>query len=438
MRPTTNRTAEITVACDEGLGARGSAIAGAVLAAWPAHLPAPSVEQVMLSELHERLAATPTHRLSGRTGVVLAIAGAGYPSRLLYQLADRADGAAMPTMLLFDGSGRESAALRRSLDGLGGMMVEDASVDAAYAAATLATLAARQPTIDRLNREIELGRISQQTVHDELTRVHREMHEAARMQQDFTRTVIPELPGLDLGVVFRPAGYVSGDLFEIERLDERHVGVFLADAVGHGMSAAMLTLFLSRALPRAERRDGSVRPLAPSVALSRLNAEFCETPVAGGRFATGVYGVIDLEKMVMRVAVAGHPPPLLIHPSGAFTRLEADGPLLGVFPDAEYQEAEVPLLGGGSVVLFSDGFETAYPADGAEGDELRLPTERYIGKLAELGRSAGDTSRLQRAVGMMQAGLDRQAGSLHQPDDVTALVIAPKAGFGYGRMSKAA
>jgi sigma-B regulation protein RsbU (phosphoserine phosphatase) len=84
------------------------------------------------------------------------------------------------------------------------------------------------------------------------------------MQQQFVQRGVPYIPGVNVGVVYRPATYVSGDLFDVEAPRRApRVSVFLADAVGHGVPAAMLTLFISRALPKIDTVGGR-RPDHPA------------------------------------------------------------------------------------------------------------------------------------------------------------------------------
>ena len=66
-------------------------------------------------------------------------------------------------------------------------------------------------------------------------------------------------------------GYVSGDLYDVMRLDETHIGFYMADAVGHGMPAALLTMFIKNALVTKEIGPGGYRLLAPGETIAKLN-----------------------------------------------------------------------------------------------------------------------------------------------------------------------
>jgi serine phosphatase RsbU (regulator of sigma subunit) len=218
-------------------------------------------------------------------------------------------------------------------------------------------------------------------------------------------------------VVFRPAGYVSGDVFDVRRVGSRSVAFFVADAVGHGVPAALMTLLVARTL----RSLDSSEALDPEAALTRLNCELCAQQTGRQRFVTAVYGVLDTQSGRLRISGAGHPPPILAGVRGV-ERIETDGPLLGVFDGAEFPAVELELGADDVLILFSDGFETAVPDPGAQGRRLKLPTRRYVEHLVGC-RSDGST--LAEAAERLEQDLDSQAGSLHQPDDVTAVLLSP-------------
>ncbi len=84
------------------------------------------------------------------------------------------------------------------------------------------------------------------------------------------------------------------------------------------------------------------------------------------------------------------------------------------------------------LILFSDGFEVAFPKHDAVGDDRKRPTERYIGALTDAGNAGG---LLEHAIETLDGQLNAQLGSLHQPDDITALFFSPS--FDAGRIENA-
>src|SRR5688572_9036270 len=96
-----------------------------------------------------------------------------------------------------------------------------------------------QDEIQNLHGEINQLRRRDETLRFYMHRLDEELRLAARIQQDFLPKMLPQVGPVHFHTLFRPAGYVSGDLYDVTRLDERHVGFYIADAVGHGVPAAL-------------------------------------------------------------------------------------------------------------------------------------------------------------------------------------------------------
>ena len=261
----------------------------------------------------------------------------------------------------------------------------------------------------------------------EMQHIREELQLAARVQREFMPKRLPETPGLEVASLFRPCGYVSGDIYDIVRLDERHVGFFIADAVGHGVPAALMTMVLSHGMQMKEVRGSVMRIIPPSEVLKRCNDALIAGNLPTDRFLTGVYGVIDTRSHVVELAGAGHPPPVLVGPNGS-RAIETEGPLLGVFPDADFDAVRFTIEPEETLVVYSDGFETAFPEleiEGAsEGYSRKLPTLRYMDHFMRVGGSRAEAGDLQRAFEELAESVDSQHGSLHQVDDITALAFA--------------
>lgn len=380
-----------------------------VLEAWPCGVP-PVVERVTPEALEDK----PESRDPCVLVVWCSPAGRGSIERVL----EGADRATIPALVI-RGPGCVAPAHLPP-----GAIVLPGSSEPAMVAGVLAGLSAQRAQIRETMEELRSMRAAQRSARQELDRLHEELHMASRVQAEFMPKSLPDLFGLDLSVLFRPCGYVSGDVYDVRVLDEGRVGVFLADAMGHGVPAALMTLALCRLLPTREATPRGSRVLEPAEAIERLNRALTENASSSSNFATAVYAVIDHRRGRVAVCGAGHPPPLLYGPSGR-AALETQGPVLGVFPDAEFDQVEFDLAHGQTMVLHTDGLEQAFPADEAS---LGRPTRHYLNHLDELVRasSRGGWSMEELAERLAKM-LDEQAGSLRQRDDVTAVAIAPRA-----------
>lgn len=334
----------------------------------------------------------------------------------LYQVLDALCESHNPVLVMTE----DATLLRERLAG-DEVIICDASESNDIVQMRLEMLCKRQAVVDDLKSELKTSRRFQGGLWGEVTRIQDELQLAAMVQSEFLPKTIPEVGDVRFDVFFRPAGYVSGDIYDIKRLDEAHVGFFLADAVGHGVPAALLTMAILRSLHTKDIRRDGYRIIPPVEVLDRLNTELLRHQGQGGRFATAVYGVINVERREVTLAGAGHPHPLLVAPDGSFRPIETRGGLLGVFPDAEFDAATFEIAPDERLVLFSDGFETAFPKTGdGDGHSRRLPTDTYIDCLCDLCRYENPVSSVSRRLSDL---IDQQAGSLHQLDDLTSICI---------------
>ena len=181
---------------------------------------------------------------------------------------------------------------------------------------------------------------------------------AGLVQQDFLPSILPNDEKIHWATVFMPAEWVSGDIYDIVRLDENHIGFYIADVVGHGMPAALLTIFLKQALLMRETTGNSYKIFSPSEVVKKLNMKMAAQKLSGYQFATCCYCLLNTKTLELSYARAGHPYPVLIRPGKEPEQLEVRGSLLGVFEQAEYHEKTIQLQPGDKVFLYSDGAES--------------------------------------------------------------------------------
>lgn len=264
-----------------------------------------------------------------------------------------------------------------------------------------------------LRAEVQLLRRRDETLKYYMQRLDEELRLAARLQQDFLPKTLPQVGRLHFHKLFRPAGYVSGDLYNVSRLDENHVGFYVADAVGHGMPAALLTMFLKTALVMKEISSSGYRILEPSETVSRLNEALCDQGLSQATFATALYGHVNAETLKVTIARGGHPSPVLVRAGGEVESIEADGSLLGIFPGETFTQASAQLEPGDRLFVFSDGIEVAFSGDGEQ-----IDTERWRSELHN--RRHLPTAQLLEDLA---TSIDSVAGSLAPKDDLTIIVM---------------
>lgn len=181
---------------------------------------------------------------------------------------------------------------------------------------------------------------------------------AGLLQRDFLPSHLPNSDEARWAATFLPAEWVSGDIYDVARIDEQHIGFYIADAVGHSMPAALLTMFIKQALVMRETIDHSYRIFPPSEVITHLNVRMAAQKLSGYQFATCCYCLLNLKTRQLTFARAGHPYPILLREGEPPQQLQTRGALLGIFEDAEFVQQSVQLQPGDRVLLYSDGAET--------------------------------------------------------------------------------
>ncbi len=235
--------------------------------------------------------------------------------------------------------------------------------------------------------------------------IEQDLRRAERIQRALLPRSVPRMSGLSLEALYRPSHIVGGDSYDIQRLDDDHVAVYVADSAGHGVSAAMLSVLLKQ---RIMPHSGRV-PRPPAEVLTALNRDLSPECSASGLFVTAAYVLLDLTQRTALVASAGHPPVLHVRAGGDWTTLERTGPALGLTREAVYDERHVDLRASDRLFIYTDGLACGRPDGGS------LDT-RLAKALSE---------RQDRSDGMLHGLLDTLAreGSGGYVDDVTMLLV---------------
>lgn len=419
----------LTVVCGEDTPqaeSQAESIAEAVLAAWPADrvrpeprwLPMPSMVTRVRHEQGELPEKRSVQRRAAQHEVILIAVDDDTASRDLYKVVDGLHASHTPA-LIAAGDDRlpKLCDLRKS-----GVLVEPIG-DHAGLARLLTGLLERQPIVRHLRQELLLSQHGAGGLSEAMNKLHDELQIANAVQREFIPSCPDTLGEFGFGVMYKPAGYVSGDIFEIEQLGEDLVGVFVADAVGHGVPAALLTLIISKSLPKTEGFGATERVLSPGEAIRRLNEEMVRRTGRSSRFATAIYATINTKTGEARLARAGHPAALLRREDGTVDELTPDGPLLGVFGGVEFEEHRFVIEPGEVLMMYSDGLESAFPDADAETASLAVPTGNHVLRLNDLLRAAAEAEDVGEAVTEFVELISQQTGSLHQADDLTTIVL---------------
>jgi len=195
-------------------------------------------------------------------------------------------------------------------------------------------------------------------LESQLQTIQSEMATARQIQLSILPREIPAIKGLEIAARYIPMTAVAGDFYDFIQIDEKRIGILVADVSGHGMPAALISSMLKIAL------DGQTECASdPARVLAGLNKALCGK--FQGHFVTAVYVVIDVEKQSIFYAGAGHPPLIFMdHSAGKARDFVENGLFLGFFPEATYSAVEIPFTAGDWGVLYTDGIpEMTDPSD---------------------------------------------------------------------------
>ena len=195
-----------------------------------------------------------------------------------------------------------------------------------------------------------------------------ELELANRLQGSLLPQDLPKYPKISFAAGLRPSGAVSGDFYDVFPLDEHHAGFYVADAVGHGVPAALLTIFVKKGIRTKEINGHAYRLLSPGEVLTHLNDDIIEASLSDSPFVTMFYGIINLDTQQVDFSTGGHPWPLLLHETGEAELVESEGPLLGVFR-GDFPTFSMMLEPRQRLVVYSDGVEHAGSPEGLVGVE---------------------------------------------------------------------
>lgn len=278
----------------------------------------------------------------------------------------------------------------------------------------LRALAHVRPLIRQIDKQyISMQRLGR-TLQRRFEETDRELRLAARLQHDFLPQDLPIAGPFKFVSMFRPCSWVSGDIFDVFRLDETHWGFYLADAVGHGVAAGLLTMYIKHAIRPKRVLHNGYELVPPNEVLGHLNSLLAAQRLPDSQFITGWYGVLDVDSKELQYAVAGHPPALLVSPDGTLQELHGEGCVLGIAADENYSNESVTLTPGQRLVLYSDGLEPTLIRRRPPMPEL---PEFEPDALALLSLPPDEFITSLRAL------LDDSPGSLAQADDVSVLSI---------------
>jgi sigma-B regulation protein RsbU (phosphoserine phosphatase) len=235
--------------------------------------------------------------------------------------------------------------------------------------------------------------------------MQRNLELAGRIQKQLDETA-PAVPPLSLAVAHFPHERVSGDLYDFALLPGDRVGVLIADARGHGVPAAFVSV-MAKTLFRVFAR----RMSSPAALLSLMNDRLPPL-IESEHFITMCYAIADRRTLTLACACAGHPPPVWCRRSGErLETLDTRGDMIGVHTRPSFRDTTISMAPDDRLLLYTDGLI-----------ELRDPAGEMFGRERAAAVLAGDpASSIDSVLENLVAGLRDFGGSGVFDDDVTCV-----------------
>lgn len=242
-----------------------------------------------------------------------------------------------------------------------------------------------------LNAQLE-HRVAERTreLWEKNTIMEEDLEMARELQMAFLPSRFPTIPrgasettsAVRFCSLFHPSSSVSGDFYNIVRISDASVGIFICDVMGHGVRAALVT-----AIMRALEEQVGEAAANPGALLTQMNHSLRDIlrQLATTLFATACYIVVDIATGRLTFANAGHPKPLLVRQATKTVEIigvdRKNGPALGLIDNISYQTYQLTLAEGDLVLAFTDGlFEVENTQSQAYSEtRLREAIQQHVG-----------------------------------------------------------
>ena len=240
-------------------------------------------------------------------------------------------------------------------------------------------------------------------------RMNREVEIAREVQQRLFPQTLPDIAGVSLAGMCRPALEVGGDYYDLIELEGGLLGFAVGDVSGKGISASLIMASLRASLRGLVLGD----PGDLATMMEKVNRLVYEAS-SSNRYATFFFAVYDPRSCELRYVNAGHNAPLLVKGgTGQVQRLEASGPVVGLLPEVSYEAGAIVLEEADLLIAYTDGISEAMTVEDEEWGEERM----LAAACADPERSAAEVLRC-----VFHAADEFTAGA-EQHDDMTLLLL---------------
>ena len=244
----------------------------------------------------------------------------------------------------------------------------------------------------------------------DLTESYQDQLRAKEIQDLAVHSELPRDDRVSFEFCYEPRDIVGGDFYRIENLDADRYAILVADARGHGVSAALYTMLLRSLWLEHHRVLDS-----PARFMGLVNEPLHALVQESGFFGSAVLAIYDAATGQVRLVRAGHPAPLRFQRGGATEPIGKPGPALGLFQHTHYHQTNEQLAPGDALLFYTDGATELFDREDHE-----LGTEGLLG-LA--GAQAWGSDLAGFHLDALKEQLLRFSNEIHLPDDLTLVKL---------------
>ena len=242
-------------------------------------------------------------------------------------------------------------------------------------------------------------------------RLDNELMMATRIQAETLPSIFPAFPDrneFNIYATMNPAKEVGGDFYDFFLIDEKHLGLVIADVSGKGIPAALF-MMVSKILIQ----NCALMGHSPEKVLEIVNQQICSNNPER-MFVTVWYGCLNLETGDLQAANAGHEYPILKNANGHFSLVkDKHGLVIGAMKNKKYRQYDLHMEPGSKLFLYTDGVPEATNAQ----NEL-FGTDRLVQALR-----ATEDEKPKEILGSVRSAVDEFVKDAPQFDDLTMLCI---------------
>ncbi len=278
--------------------------------------------------------------------------------------------------------------------------------------------AARREVQHYADHLLELVDLRTQEIFEANEKLLQDIDYARSIQMALLPSSFPEIEGLGFASRYIPCERIGGDFYNVVRLDDENVGIYFGDVAGHGVSAAMITVFLNQSIKmKRVYDDGSYKLLPPREALLNLYHVYNKTEFPEEIYMVMLYGVYHIPTRTFTYSSGGMNVPMLLkRGDGSVEKVETNGFPICKFGDhykPMYENHQLQLAPGDTLIFFTDGLTEVLTDD---------PEVFTSDDLVEIIGEMAPVSEMDMAEGILDHYYSL-LGSREMVDDVTLLVM---------------